>query len=61
MNRICQECRHWCPFDQVYDDPFEPDDVGFCYVNVKPLVGPTSTGAEDTCSKWEQQGTMKGI
>jgi hypothetical protein len=57
----CDTCTHWCSFSQDYDDPQEPDDFGFCYVDVKPGVGPEPQSGDFHCEKWKLHPTLQKL
>lgn len=32
----CYTCKYWCPYNQIYEDPLEPDNCGVCDLTKQP-------------------------
>ncbi len=44
----CYNCKHWCPYNQIYEDPLEPDNFGNCKIK------DDMTASQETCKQFKE-------
>ena len=51
----CKTCKYFISYEDIYEDPLEPYDIGECHVENKYPISSELCGItwKDNCDKWE--------
>lgn len=54
MPRTCTSpCKHFCSYADYYEDELEPEDLGFCQLDLDKGVR-EQVNEDDSCESWEK-------